>query len=820
MCGGELVNTSGADTTVKAVIIDSRSYIIPEKSIFFALKGEKRDGHKYIPEIIGKGVKCIVAERISEELLKNKSVLFIRADNTMKALQSFAAAHRILFNLPVVAITGSNGKTIVKEWLAQLLSPEYSICRSPLSYNSQIGVPLSVLQLNSSHNLALFEAGISKPGEMKALGNLTKPTLGVFTGIGAAHDENFQSREEKAEEKLKLFKNCSGLVCFCEDPDLFELITSFAESNRVRLFTVGHCPGADIRVAKKYTTLTGNSLEVIYKDKSHTIRLSQNDFFSVSNTLLCLGTMLLLGYELPAAAGRLSSLEPVAMRMEQIEGIGNCIIINDSYNNDLLALRIALEHLSLNNARQRKCLILSDIFQSGLSMPELTKHLMELLNRYRPDKFIAIGRMLSSMKGTIEGDSWFYDSTEQFLRYHPFSGFRDEVILLKGARSFEFEKIRDVLQRQSHGTVLEINLGAVVHNLKYFRSLLPPETKIMAMVKAFAYGSGSFEIASLLQYQQVDYLAVAYPDEGVELRNAGITIPVMVMSPEKGSFDILIRHHLEPELFSFSVLNAFIKTLKYNYPAMSDPYPVHIEVNTGMNRLGFESGDTDDLISLLNETDSVVVKSVFSHLATATDASPGSFAIQQIETFNKVRNSFLKKLRYIQPPMFHILNSDGIINFPEAIYDMVRPGIGLYGFVSCPDSQKSLKYAGRLKAVITQIRLIKKGDTVGYNRSFTAQKDTLVATVGIGYADGFNRKLGNGNFSVSVNGKQAKVIGDVCMDMIMLDVTKIGDVSEGDEVIVFNDDTPVTNMSAKLGTIPYEILTSIPARVKRIFLTE
>jgi Alr-MurF fusion protein len=764
-------------------------------------------------------VAAVVAETDPDVFASAEGVGWIKTDDTLLALQQFAAEHRKRFSIPVIAVTGSNGKTIVKEWLAQLLAPEMAVCRSPLSYNSRVGVPLSVLQLSPAHQIAIFEAGISMPGEMEPLNHIINPTVGLFTGIGAAHDENFSGRMEKTKEKLKLFKGCTHLVCFDDSSEVFNETVHFANQHNIRLFTIGTGQSSTLQVPAVDVSAADDRLTLCYGGEVFSIRLPFTDFASRANTLLCTAALLLRGYDTETITRRIPALEPVAMRMEQSEGINRCIIINDSYNNDLVALGIAMEHLHHNKARHGKTLILSDIFQSGLNEAALVQEVSHLLNRYMPDKFIGIGPVMSGLKGLVKGQTWFYENTEHFLRYHPFSVFREEVILLKGARSFRFERIRDALQSKSHDTVLEINLGALVHNLNFFRSLLPKATRIMAMVKASSYGSGNFEIAHVLQYQQVDYLGVAYADEGAELRRAGIRLPIMVMSPEQGAFHTLIESHLEPELYSFSILNDFIRFLEHNFPAMSAPYPVHIEVNTGMNRLGFEPDDLPRLCHMLNQTRSVVVRSVFSHLASAHDPSPDGFARQQTECFSRAGKVFLEAYRHGKP-LLHLLNSDGMIQFPDAVYDMVRPGIGLYGFVSDHNVRKQLQPTHTLKSVILQIREIRTGETVGYNSSFTAKHPTKVATVAIGYADGFNRKLGNGNFSVKIGGRTAKVIGDVCMDMIMVDITGMPGIREGDDVVVFDHQTLVDTMCQILETIPYEILTSISPRVKRVFLSE
>ncbi|HRZ41248.1 MAG TPA: bifunctional UDP-N-acetylmuramoyl-tripeptide:D-alanyl-D-alanine ligase/alanine racemase [Bacteroidales bacterium] len=817
-CGGSVIRCPFPEALVYRVITDSRTVIIPEGCIFFALTGERHDGHNYIKPLADRGVKVFVVS--DPDRIENlpAGCCFIRVGNTLDALQRFAAFHRQQFSLPVAAITGSNGKTIVKEWIAQLMPAGKALLRSPMSYNSQVGVPLSVLLLDEPYDLALFEAGISKPGEMEKLEAVIQPTLGVFTGIGPAHDEYFTDRKEKILEKLELFRHVSDIVCFDDEPDAFELLNGMAERKGIRLFTIGNHPGAELayKVVDKESYAT--HLEIDWQQQRYSIHFPFTDEASLRNGLLCLGTLLLLGCNAETCVKGLSRLEPVAMRMEQVEGLQECILINDSYNNDLLALRIALDHLLHQNQRPRRTLILSDIYQSGLDASGLLQQLTSLLNTYPPDRFIGIGPMVQGLKGKLTMETWFYDSTEAFLQYHPLSIFSHEVILLKGARSFRFELIMERLQRKSHRTILEVNLQALVNNLNFFRSKLDPGTSVMAMVKAASYGAGNFEIASVLQYQQVQYLAVAYADEGVELRKAGITVPVMVMNPEPGSYQQMIAHHLEPEIYSFGILEEFAAATEARYHADGIPYPVHIEIDTGMHRLGFNPDEVVKLIRKLLTIPSLTVRSVFSHLATADDSTQTAFARQQIAIFKDVRELFVQ--HYDHGILFHILNSAGILNFPEARFDMVRPGIGLYGIASDPMVQKQLQQVFTLSSVVSQIREVPAGDSIGYNRSFVAPDHRRIATIAIGYADGFSRKLGNGVGKVRIHDAYAPVVGDVCMDMIMADITDIPEVKEGDDVVIFDDKYLVSEIASLTGTIPYEVLTSVAARVKRVYLKE
>ncbi len=818
MCGGRLLRSPDPEDIVTRIVTDSRTGILPEGSLFVALKGERHDGHHYLHQLSERGIKVFLISDMESIVQLQKDEHIIVVDDTLAALQQLAATHRKNFNIPVAAITGSNGKTIVKEWLSQLMPADMPVLRSPMSYNSQVGVPLSVLLLDTPYRIALFEAGISKPGEMEKLEAVIQPTIGIFTGIGAAHDEFFSSRREKTLEKLKLFRQVTDLICFQDDAEVFPLVLEMADKEGINLFTIG----PDHTATVQYKLLDKNSLytllEVRWKQHSFTVKLPFSDEASIRNSLLCLATMLFLGCKPEDCPAKLSRLEPVAMRMEQVEGLQDCIVINDSYNNDLLALRMALDHLLHQQQRPRRTLILSDIFQSGLANDELLNHLESLLNTSPPDRFIGIGPVVKGLKGKLSIETWFYDTTEQFLLYHPLSEFSNEVILLKGARSFLFEQILERLQRKSHRTILEINLEALVHNLNFFKSKLKPETQIMAMVKASSYGAGNFEIASVLQFHRVDFLAVAYADEGVELRKVGIDLPVMVMNPEPGSFRQMIDHNLEPEIYSFALLESFARAVEEHYQATGVPYPVHIETDTGMHRLGFGTHQVPQLIKSLKSIPSLAIRSVFSHLATADDLSEPSFALEQIRRFGAVKVMFAQSFQSL--PLFHILNSAGIMHFPDAQFNMVRPGIGLYGIAADSTVQPHLQQVFRLRSVVSQVRQVKLGESVGYNRSFIAPADLVVATIAIGYADGFSRKLGNGTGKVRIRGVFVPVIGDVCMDMIMVDVTSLPDVAEGDEAVIFDETYPVTELATQAGTIPYEVLTSIAARVKRVYLKE
>ncbi|MFO7722890.1 MAG: alanine racemase, partial [Bacteroidales bacterium] len=657
MCSASVMGNHDTKTIVSHIFTDSRSYAPPVGSLFVAIEGERHDGHRYIPGLIQRGFRCFLVSDTTFTGSAHPDATFLVVGNTLEALRSIALNHRAHYDIPVAGITGSNGKTIVKEWLAQLLAPEYRICRSPLSYNSQIGVPLSVLQINADHQLGIFEAGISQPGEMEKLEPVIIPTFGVFTGIGAAHDENFTGRRQKTEEKLKLFRNTGNLICSSDDEESLSILTIFAAKHNIQLFTTGTDPESTLQIINTVHTENLTTITAGFHGEIFSFSIPFLDDASEKNSLLCVATLLFLGYQPEQISSRMLHLEPVAMRMEQVEGINNCILINDSYNNDLLALSMALDHLRHNNARPGKFLILSDILQTGMQRDQILEHLSTLINSYSLTGFVGIGSTMARLDGRLNCNAWFYEDTEHFLRYHPMSVFLNHVILLKGARPFRFERIRDALQRKTHGTVLEINLNALVHNLNFFRSRLERDTRIMAMIKASSYGSGSFEIASVLQHQQVDYLAVAYCDEGVELRKAGITIPIMVMNPEPASFELMISLQLEPAIYSFSLLNDFTKALTRSHPYAC---PIHIEVDSGMHRLGFNPDEIPELIHTLSGNALIAVKTVFSHLATADNRTDTTFAKAQIDLFSRIKEKFTEGIH--PTPWFHILNSAGILN--------------------------------------------------------------------------------------------------------------------------------------------------------------
>jgi len=813
---GEVFPSDFKNRVIKDILIDSRRLINPSHTVFFAIKTRKNDGHNYIQELYNKGVRIFVVSRYDEPQ-RLKGAVYILVKNTIAALQQLAAWHRQQFSIPVIGITGSNGKTIIKEWLFQLLGYDLNIIRSPKSYNSQIGVPLSVWQLNTTHKLAIFEAGISEPDEMDKLQKIIQPTLGLFTNIGAAHSDNFIHNVQKIGEKLKLFTKVDTLVYCPDHAEIQETIIRSGLLKNIKTFTWSRKQEADLKILQIETSSEHTQIKGWFRGTEIEIKIPFTDHASVENSVHCWCVMLVMGYANPIISERMARLQPIAMRLELKEGINNCSVINDTYNSDINSLVIALDFLNQQKQHIKHTLILSDIMQSGKSDHELYDEIAQLIAKKNVHKFIGIGPALSRHSDFFGAEKYFYPSTADFIRKHSFSSFINESILLKGARIFEFELIGKALQQKAHETVLEVNLNALVHNYNYYKSILGQETKVMAMVKAFSYGSGSFEIANALQFNRVDYLAVAYGDEGVELRKSGINVPIMVMNPDQESFDSILMHFLEPEIYSFRVLDMLEKAIDKNLIPSNKPVKVHIKLDTGMHRLGFCEHETGNLIERLKKNNMIYVQSVFSHLVASDKPEHEEFTRRQIAVFKHMGEQIAAAADH--PVLMHILNSGGIRRFPEARFDMVRLGISLYGVSSDEAEAGHLLHVSTLKSTISQVKMVKMGETVGYNRNFTARSDIRIGTVPIGYADGLRRTLGNRKGRLLVNGKSADIIGDVCMDMCMIDITSI-QAEEGDEVIVFGKELPITELAKDLDTIPYEVLTGISRRVKRVYFQE
>lgn len=812
--GGSLVGT-GENREILDLLTDSRQLVAAGQTLFFALTSNRNDGHKYIEELYNNGVRAFVVSR-QPDTEAFPGACFVVVDDTLMALQQLAAWHRQQYHIPVIGITGSNGKTIVKEWLAQLLGPDYNTVRSPKSYNSQVGVPLSVWQMNDAHQLGIFEAGISKPNEMGALQKIIRPTIGVFTNIGQAHGENFINFTQKAGEKLNLFTQAETLVYCMDYYDIQQVILRAGLGNKLKLFPWSRkFKEAELYVATVAKQEKTTDLEVQYHGETLCFTIPFIDEASIENAIHCIAVCLLMKMDVKVLNERLMGLTSVAMRLEIKAGINNCTIVNDYYNSDVNSLAIALDVMNQQRQHKDKVLILSDILQSGRDEEELYSYISHLIEEKGVGKLIGIGPAISRQARQFKKGSLFFNDVADFLQHCSFDEFRNQTILLKGARAFAFEQIGMELQEKAHETVLEINFNHLVNNFNHYRSLIKPETKIMVMVKAFGYGSGNYEVSNILQFHRADYLTVAFADEGVELRNAGINLPIMVMSPEVNSYDSIIKNRLEPEVFSFRNLDYIEKALQS--PSVTAPLNVHVKLDTGMHRLGFSLKELPELIRRLQANPLIHVKSVFSHLATADNPDEDEFTLSQIKVFEEgskmIVDAFPHKV------LRHILNTAGITRFTQYQFDMVRLGIGLYGVPTCKADEGVLETVVSLKTTINQIKEIPAGDSIGYNRHGRATHDMRIGIVPIGYADGLSRLLGNGNCHFFVKGQPVPIVGDICMDMCMLDLTGI-EAEEGDTVVIFDAEHPINDIARACQTIPYEVMTRISQRVKRVYYQE
>ena len=801
------------DDTVSLLLTDSRRLSFPEKSLFFALKTKTNDGHRYIQELYKLRVRNFVVSDMLPEFESMKDANFLIVKDTLRALQKLATHHRKQFNIPVIGITGSNGKTIVKEFLYQLLHNEFNIVRSPRSYNSQLGVPLSVWQMSEKNTLGIFEAGISQPDEMERLQPIIAPTIGIITNIGEAHQENFLSSNQKCMEKLTLFNDCEAIIYDGDDLFIANCIESACLSHKAIAWsrTDSEAPLFIESIDKKeFETIIHCTLLCFMRVVTRPLR----DGGSIENVIHCMAVMLYLKPTSVNDVTKFLHLEPVAMRLDVKQGINNCLLINDTYNSDINSLDIALDfQQSRRVGKQLKStLILSDILQSGTLPKSLYKKVADLVRRKKIDRIIGIGRDLKEYASVFEIEKEFYTTTEEFIKSPSFKKFKDELILIKGSRHFHFEQISELLEKKVHETILEVNLDAIVHNFNQYRSKLKPETKMVCMVKAFGYGAGSYELAKTLQEHRCDYLAVAVADEGAELRKEGISIPIIVMNPEFSSFNVLFENHLEPEVYSFRLLDAMIRETERRGITS---YPIHIKIDTGMHRLGFQPEDVPAIRERLRAQSGVIARSVLSDLAGSDSYVFDDFTHQQLDKFTKAAGELESRLEY--KVIKHILNSAGIERFAAYQMDMVRLGIGLYGVSA--SGQKGLRNVSTLKTTILQIQNVPAGDSIGYSRMSYVKRDSRIAIIPIGYADGLDRHFSNGGGEVLINGQRCPIIGNICMDACMIDVTDIH-AQEGDAVIIFGDELPVSELSDKLKTIPYEILTSISPRVKRVYFRE
>jgi alanine racemase len=806
------VLTGRGDHLVSDIITDSRLLSFADEVAFFAIRGKNHDGHQFIENLYLRGIRTFIVEKLPSDINHYNDADFILTRNSIASLQMLAAFKRNSFKATVIAITGSAGKTIVKEWLADIIGISSAVIRSPKSYNSQIGVPLSVLKLDDKYKFGIFEAGISLPGEMEKLRKIINPDIGVITNIGDAHNENFPDNEAKAKEKLKLFKDAKSII-FCSDQQLITKLIKEDEVLKSKGLIDWSLDNKDAAISVTRTLIPegGTRLDLVYNGTGYEFMIPFNDRASIENAVTAAAVCLTINLDPEIIRKGLLNLVSVAMRMEIKTGINNCMLIEDYYNSDPGSLGMAIEYLIGQNHRN-KTLILSDFVQSGRDEEELYGEVAALVRKAGIRKFIGIGPLLTRQHHLFNKGSQFFFSTGEFISKMTISDFRDETILLKGARMYEFEKIGKLLELQIHQTILEINLDAIAHNLNEFRRHLDPGTRIMAMVKAFAYGAGPAEIAGLLEYHRVSYLGVAYADEGIELRNAGVTLPVMVMNPDPGSFEPMIGYNLEPVVYSFYSLQQFTEVASRHGLVR---YPVHIKIDTGMHRLGFMPAEIDDLAVRLEGIETIRVMSVFSHLAASEDPLYDSFTHKQAKTFLQSSSIIRDALGYSF--IRHLCNSAGIVRFPEYQFEMVRPGIGIYGVGDMKGM--NLKSVGRFKTRISQIKEIPAGEPVGYGCADVSEKNRTIGILPVGYADGLNRKLGNRNGDIFIRNTRVPLIGNICMDMCMVDISGPGG-EVGEEAEIFGKNITIEEMAYKCQTIPYEILTSIPARVKRVFFRE
>ncbi|MDR2385390.1 MAG: bifunctional UDP-N-acetylmuramoyl-tripeptide:D-alanyl-D-alanine ligase/alanine racemase [Tannerella sp.] len=807
---------SNGNACITYLLTDSRTVSYPETSLFFALKTKSNDGHKYINNLYHLGVRNFVVTDKPHHSKQFKDANFLIVNNVLSALQKLASFHRKKFSIPVLGITGSNGKTVVKEFLFQLMRNDFNIVRSPRSYNSQIGVPLSVWEMNENHTFGIFEAGISKLGEMDNLRKIIRPTIGLITNIGEAHQENFKSAKEKCIEKLSLFID-SDIIIYNTDDKLIEnsLEASFLSYKAIGWSRKDTDATLFVKSVKKSEKSTKICCVMMGVTHEFTVPFLSDAY--IEDVIHCIAILFYLKPEAILSKDKdFAMLELVAMRLEIMQGINGCQIISDTYNSDINSLNVALDFQTNRNREHnlKNTIVLSDILQSGVYPETLYSKVSEILKRKKVERVIGIGKDISANSRLFSDfENEFFPSTADFVKMFDNKKFKDEIILIKGSRSFHFEAITELLEKKVHDTILEVNLDAVVYNCNMYRSMLDRKTKMICMVKAFGYGVGGFELAKTLQDHGCDYLAVAVADEGKELRKEGISIPLMVMNPELGCFNLLFEHLLEPEVYSFQLLDALIK--ESNRRGITS-FPVHIKIDTGMHRLGFNIEEIPLLYSKIKEQTALRVRSVFTHLAGSNDPVLDNYTKHQLVTFRKISLQIEKEIGY--PVLKHVLNSAGIERFIDYQMDMVRLGISLYG-VSASGKVKNLQSVCSLKTIILQTRKLKAGDSVGYSRKCILNGNATIAVIPIGYADGYDRRLGNGVGEVLIKGKRCPVVGDVCMDTCMIDVTDV-EAREGDEVIIFNDELTISEIASKINTIPYEILTSVSPRVKRIYYRE
>lgn len=786
---------------VDNISVDSRSLYNGNSTVFFALEGKNHNGHEFIEDLIQKGVKYFVVSK-DVKVSPRQDVIYFQVDNTLEALHKAALFHRSKFQYPLIAITGSKGKTIVKEWLNFLLAKQYCIVKSPKSYNSQTGVPLSIFAMEQNHNLGIFEVGISTVGEMANLQKIVLPQIGVLTSITSEHQEGFNSLEQKILQKLELFKDSKVLITPYD-----ELVLKHIEPQKVFSWSL------DNPKAMVYARVMANTLKVSYANTTFEVDLPLTSPWDVDNIMSCIATMLYLGVDIEQIQQRIPLLYPVELRLQLINGVNNCTIIEDVYNSDFSSLVISLDFLEKHSTSESKTVILSDIADNGTSYDQVYQAVDRLLMDNKINRLIAIGPQISKYLFSLP-NTLVFESTDAFLSNVSMDDFHDQSILIKGSRSFRFDKIVALVEQKTHETVLEVNLNAIRHNLNLYRSKLKPSTKVMVMVKAFAYGNGSLEIAKLLAHENVDYLGVAFADEGIELRKGGVQTKIIVMNPEISAFNAILAYDLEPEIYSFRELKAFLDVARSKNVYQ---YPIHIKLETGMHRHGFTRDELLELIDILKSTNTVKIQSIFSHLSSSDLGRYYEFTMMQIDEF--INNSASIKYRLNSDAILHILNTSGIFNYNEYQLDMVRIGIGLYGVANDEFEMRLLQNVTTLKTNIMQIKSVPQGSSIGYGRRYITKKTQRIATIPIGYADGISRAWGNEKGYVLIAGRKAPIVGSICMDMLMVDVTDIK-CEEGDTAIIFGKDLPVTLIAETINTIPYEILTNVAQRVKRIFYEE
>lgn len=790
---------------IKTINFDSRNIFSSKETAFLAINTEKNTGEKYIRSAVEKGVRIIISEN---ELSDFPEVNWIIVKNAIQFLQKLAQFHLRNFDLKTIGITGSNGKTVVKEWLYQCIFDQFITVKSPKSFNSQIGLPLSLLQINNKHELGIFEVGISKPAEMEILEEIFSPEIGILTHIGSAHSSNFISEDQLIDEKIKLFQHSKVIIFNGDHFEVSKKINQKYEDKKRISF--GLKKSNDVHFENDWT-IKSKPLVVNFYGELITIPIQQRDEATLSNALCTISLLKELGISTEIIIEKINNLKSVEMRLESVTGLRDNLIINDSYNLDLDSLKIAYHFINEYNKPQ-KSLILTD-FVEGKDSEKLYQNVAELTNRQTFDKIFLVGTEITQYHSLFNCETITFKNTDELINSHVLDLIENQLILLKGARKFEIERVKTYLELQKHDTILEIKLNAILHNINVHKSLLKPETKMMAMVKAYSYGLGGYEIAEFLQHHHIDYLGVAYADEGVDLRKNGISTPIMVMNPEQHSYHIIIDYKLEPEIYSFRVLELFTAQLKQK--GIQKKYPIHIKLETGMHRLGFKSDEIDDLIQTLNQLE-IQVASIFSHLATSDNEDENNYTFGQIAEFTEMSDQLIAGLGY--QPLRHLLNSSGIVNFSEYQFEMVRIGIGMIGISSNLEIKSKLQNAVTFKTVISQISNINMGDSVGYSRKFKAQVSTQIATLPVGYADGIPRLIGNGVGKVGIKGNLYPIVGNICMDMMMVDLINDDQIVEGEEVIIFNSQPSLEEYSDYCGTIPYEVLTSISRRVKRIYV--